>query len=852
MNPLDEQFLKTLRAAFAVEAEEHVQAIASRLLQLENAAGAAEAAEPLEALHREVHSLKGASRAVGSPGIESICQITETLFTQWQRGEFTPTAGAFDVLHRANETIRELVANLDNPNQSQMVTPVVDALKALTDPNATPPANLGTATTPAPDQPITAETPPAPPITTPLETSELAGAAPEPELPPVVTLPNGGASPQSETFPFSAQAEAPASAVPASAAGPNGAAPHGGTAKAPPAPEPGSHRAATEETVRITTTRLDELLLQAEELLMVKQSAVTRAATLRTLTETFRRWKDEWNKASHTLHLEEGLLVPGTSILPGSMAREEQRELREFFAWNRDYQREMEERLQELARTAEQDRRNVGSLVDNLLEQTKELLTLPFAHVLVTLPVVVRDLSRQLGKNVRLEIRGEDTYLDKRILEELKDPLLHLIRNSVDHGIESPEIRRQLGKPETATVLLEAHSSGGSEVEISIRDDGQGLNHQAIATAAVGKNLITEDEAARLSTEEIQDLIFQSAVSTSAAVTTISGRGLGMAIVREKVEKLGGRVIVESEPGQGTTFLLTLPVTLATFRGVVVESRGYLFVVPIAGVDRVLRIQRDQIRNVANRETILLPGRTGPEVLPLLPLHRPLELPGREDPNATAPQPVLILRQGERRVAISVDEIHHEQEVLVKPLPRPLTRVPNISGATVLEDGRAVPILSTPDLLAASENFNGTSSADLARGLQTEAESPTGTDARIASRSVLVVEDSVTSRLLLKNILETAGFTVTTAVDGADAVDRLQAGRFDIVVSDVDMPRLNGFQLTAHIRQTPATGSLPVILVTSRDSIEDKTHGLEAGANAYIVKGSFDQGDLLQAINRLI
>jgi two-component system chemotaxis sensor kinase CheA len=772
---------------------------------------------------------------VGSPAIEAICQVTETLFTMWQKSEAKPTAQAFDVLHRANETMRTLIARLDDPIQASTLSEsIVEAVRALT--NSEPPAPMEerepetpVAESPAGEAPladeavphITNETPVSP---LPSDGHPVSPAPPEPAPPGERIIPAGAAAPLPE---------------------------HLGDTGAPVAAAP-QRTVLAEETVRITTNRLDELLLQAEELLTVKQSAVTRAAALHSLTETFRRWKEEWNKASHVLHLEEGLLVPGASVLPNSMAREDLRELREFFAWNRDYQRDMEERLRELARAAEQERRNVGGLIDSLLEQTKELLTLPFSHVLSTLPVVARDLSRQLGKNVRLEIVGEDTYLDKRILEELKDPLLHLLRNSVDHGIETPAIRRELGKPETATILLEAHASSGNEVEISISDDGRGLDPRAILSAAVQRNFVTGEEAARLGTSEIYDLIFQSAISTSQSVTTISGRGLGLAIVREKVEKLGGRVTVESDSGQGTTFHLTLPVTLATFRGVVVECRKHLFVVPIAGVDRVLRVDRDQIRTVSNRETILLSGRTGQDVLPLIPLSHSLELPGAEARGGEAPLPVLILRQGERRAALSVDEIHHEQEVLVKPLPRPLTRVRNISGTTVLEDGRAVPILSPQDLLTVAEKLNSKRASDLASGLPYEAESPTATEPKPATRSVLVVEDSVTSRLLLKNILETAGYAVVTAVDGADAVDRLQTTRFDVVVSDVDMPRLNGFQLTAHIRQTPAISALPVILVTSRDSIEDKTHGLEAGANAYIVKGSFDQGDLLQAIHRLV
>jgi two-component system chemotaxis sensor kinase CheA len=317
-------------------------------------------------------------------------------------------------------------------------------------------------------------------------------------------------------------------------------------------------------------------------------------------------------------------------------------------------------------------------------------------------------------------------------------------------------------------------------------------------------------------------------------ITEISGRGLGLAIVREKAEKVGGTVSVETQPGAGTTFRLILPLTLARFRGILVRAGGSLFVVPTRHVQRVLRVSREEIKSAENRETIQIDGRAVAAVR----LSDILEIAQRNastDPKDKVP--MLVLAWAGEQIGFLVDEILDEQEVLVKSLGKQLPHVRNIAGATVLGTGKISPVLNVADLMQSAVK-----TARAAAAHETK-ESP---------KSILVAEDSITSRTLLKNILEFAGYKVKTAIDGAEALAVLGTEAFDLVVSDVEMPRMSGFDLTAKIRADKRLSQLPVVLVTGLDSREDRERGVDAGASAYIVKSSFDQGNLLEVVRRLI
>ena len=551
------------------------------------------------------------------------------------------------------------------------------------------------------------------------------------------------------------------------------------------------------ETVRISAARLRSIFLRAEEMLSVKQAMVRHAADLRELQALLESEGKEWAKAGAA-----------------------------------------KKNLDSMGTVAALESLHAGERVDSLLSEIRTALMLPFSTLLELFPRMVRDLAAEEGKDVAWEVRGEDTQIDRRVLEEIKDPLIHIVRNSISHGLETPGEREKRGKPRTGTISLHAQRVDNDKVELTISDDGAGVDLDHVKAAAVARGFITDAAAAALNDQDALELIFLSGLSTSPMITDISGRGLGLVIAREKIETIGGQLSVETTPGTGTVFRVQIPLSIATFRGVLVSCRGQTFVVPTVNVDQVLRVDRSMVILVENRETIPIGGRA----VSLANLGDVLGLKTMpEEESGSESWPVIVLLVSGTQIAFRIDEVMGEQEVLVKTLGKQLARVRNIGGATVLDTGDLVPILNPSDLLK---------SVSLATGPSPGENAPESRGAR--PLKILVAEDSVTSRMLLKSILESAGFQVTTAVDGVEAFASLRVDEFDLLVSDIDMPRMNGFALCDKVRGFAKTADLPIVLVTSLESREDRERGIDAGANAYITKSSFDQSNLLEVIKRLL
>jgi two-component system chemotaxis sensor kinase CheA len=582
--------------------------------------------------------------------------------------------------------------------------------------------------------------------------------------------------------------------------------------------------------VRIPIGKLDRHLFQAEDMLSLKSMAGARATELRELTGRFEQWQREWAKISVEVRSMRQTLEHSNSSANGAIIN--------FLDWNADYLRSLEHRIRSAAAQTDQDRHAVAKRVDDLMADSKKLIMLPFSTVAEVFPKVVRDLCREQGKEAEIVIRGGEVEIDKRILEELKDALLHVLRNCVDHGVELPEERIRRKKPPRATIQVQIFAVDGDKVEIQISDDGSGINVGGVKESAIQHGILSPQEAQRLGDADALNLVFHSEVSTRTAVTAISGRGLGMAIVRAKAEKLGGRVSLESRQDRGTTLTLVLPLTLATFRGVLVSVADRLFVFPTANLERALRILPAEIRTVENRQVISVQQR----LVSVVRLESILDLPpSTAQINPNAPVPVVVVRSGDLRIGIIVDSVLREEEVLVKPLRKPLVRVRNIAGATALGSGKTALVLNVTDLMESAKSHGA------APAVETIAKTTPK-----PSRRVLVVEDSITSRMLLKGILESAGFDVRTAVDGLDALAALREDTFDLVVSDVEMPRMTGLDLAQRIRADRRLADLPLILVTALEAREERERGLTAGASAYLAKSSFDQSNLLEAIQRLI
>jgi two-component system chemotaxis sensor kinase CheA len=434
--------------------------------------------------------------------------------------------------------------------------------------------------------------------------------------------------------------------------------------------------------------------------------------------------------------------------------------------------------------------------------------------------------------------------LDKRVLEQIKDPLIHMLRNAIDHGIEPPEQRVALGKPRSGTITLTAEQLG-KDVVICVSDDGAGLDLDAIRQAIMRHGL----DAQALSETELVEIIFKVGISTSPIITDISGRGVGLDVVRRNVEALHGRIDVDWTPGEGAAFTLTLPLRLTSSHGLLLRASNQLFAIPLNAIERILYISPQEIAPLGGQDTIRYNGRP----LTLVRLNDVLELPhtdGQRDSvglsKGKARILVVILAAAERRMAFAVDELVGEQEIVIKGLGKQLTRVGGIAGAAVMGSGEVVLILNVADLIRLAMRGKRRSVLDA------RPETAPSGETR-AQRRILIVDDSITTRTLEKNILEAAGYTVQLAIDGHEALSAIATGGMpDLIVSDIVMPRIDGFELTRRIKDDPNTVNVPVILVTSLGSSEDKARGIEAGADAYIVKSSFDQNNLLETIEQLI
>lgn len=550
------------------------------------------------------------------------------------------------------------------------------------------------------------------------------------------------------------------------------------------------------EHIRVSKNKLDSLLLQGEEMLYAKLSIKQRENEIRELKAFLEDWKQKNNY---------------------------------------DNVQDLDKKIDSLLISIMNDGQVVETMLNRFIDDVKELMLMPFSSIIDIFPKMVRNISRKLEKDIDFIYSGIELEIDRRILEELKDPLIHIIRNSVDHGIESPEERKNSNKDIKGTISFDISQIGSNHVQIKIIDDGAGIDIEQLKNKAVENNILSKSEIDSLNDKDAQMLIFKSGMSTKDIITDLSGRGLGLAIVREKIEKLEGSIHVTSEKNKGTIFEILLPITISTNRGILIKVLKQDFVVPTSKVEKVIKVDKDLIKTIENRATITLDG----HIVPIVRLQDILQLEGNSEFEEEKFITLLIVNELEKKIAFSVDEIIIEQEVLVKQFNKQLTKVRNISGATILGTGEVVPILEVQDLIKSSLNMS-MSTVDIFK------------DDEVSKKSILVVEDSITSRTLLKNVLENNGYTVKTSVDGLEGLKAIKAEKFDLIISDVEMPKMNGFDLTSKLRNDKETAEIPVVLVTSLDSKEDKERGIEVGANAYIVKSNFQQNNLIEVIKKLI
>lgn len=482
-------------------------------------------------------------------------------------------------------------------------------------------------------------------------------------------------------------------------------------------------------------------------------------------------------------------------------------------------------------------------MIDDLVSNIKYSLLSNFGTLFKLLPKMVRDISKEREKDISILFSGEETEIDRRILDEFKDPLLHIIRNCIDHGIEKPEIRQQLGKKPKGNILVKVEKLIERKVRISITDDGSGIDESKILESAIKNGAITPDAGSSLTKGEILSLILKSGISSRKFVTDISGRGLGMTIVAEKVSRLGGEITIESTEGKGTTFTVTLPQTISTFRGVLVECEGMHLIIPSGFVEKAIQVPISSIQSIGDKNVIkLLDG----ESVGVVKLSQVLGIPAKESSSSKGDSiKLMILSHNPTKLAFVVNAVYGEHEGIVKDLGPQLKYVRNIAGVTLIENSKLVPVINVTELIQSAIERSASKSS---KGVNETSKKGKADGAK----RVLVVEDSITIRSMLRSFLEGAGFIATTAIDGIDGLNKLENDKFDVVVSDIEMPRMNGFELTKKIRSNSVLSDTPVILVTALESGDDMKKGMEAGADAYIVKSSFEQSNLLETIKRFI
>lgn len=782
MDNKEEEFLKRLQAMFKIEADEHISSLSSGLLELEKHPDSHTSKGLIETIFREAHSLKGAARSVERGDIESICQEMESLLSRIKNKEQSLSSDNFDLLHLTLDHISKLILSENSFSRSENKA-LAKKIKLIAQPQPSEPIEIYEEIRNKPEKNIEQ----------PREQKEKTTEQPE-EQKEIISVTTQDTTPKQPEVVHEKKV----------------------TAKEKDSPS---------ETIRIQTAKLDPLFLQAEQLIQSSISSAQQVDELVGLQNFVDAWKIDYDKKTSS----------------GNQSKEY--DSKQTIEFTKNKLREIEEIIDHMIKRSDNDQRVLDRLINEHLDTVKDLLMLPISTIVEGFPLLVRDLARSQNKDIELIITGSSVEVDKRILEELKDPLIHIIRNCIDHGIKKQKSDIGHSESEKGKIVMKFSSLDGRNLGISISDNGSGIDVKKVLTAAIKEGIVSKEKGNTIDSAEIKKLIFKSGLSTSAMITDISGRGLGLAIVKEKVEKLEGTVTVESEPGKGTIFHIILPLTLSTFRGVMVACTKQLFFIPTNYVVRVIRENYKNIKTVENRDTIVLDDM----VIPIVRLRDILRLKNNDNNNELLifdeKNPflqILVLENNGQQIGFIVEEILDEHQILVKDLGKQLVKVRNISGAAILGSGKVVPVINIKELMSSA----------VESGRRSVSARPKAQKEKVYK--ILVTEDSITSRTLIKEILENAGYVVETAVDGLDGYLKAKEGEFDLIVSDVDMPKMNGFELTTKIRNDSNLSEIPVVLVTALGSKEDKEHGIDVGASAYIVKSSFEKSNLLDVVKKLL
>jgi two-component system sensor histidine kinase and response regulator WspE len=590
--------------------------------------------------------------------------------------------------------------------------------------------------------------------------------------------------------------------------------------KPEPAADKSRKKEAADRMLRVTAENLNRLLGLAGE-------SLVESRWLKPYADSLARLKRLQGDLLQGLHgLQDSLQAQGVVEHGGGRmtdALEKVAECRQYLS----------DRLAELEMY---DRRS-SSLSHRLYLEVLQCRMRPFGDAARRFPRMVRDLARTLGKQVKLEIVGETTQVDRDILEKLETPLVHLLRNAVDHGAEPPEERRQSGKPEECTIRLEARHSAGM-LMIVVSDDGRGIHPEQLRDTISSRKLITQGAVEKMSEGELLEFLLLPGFTMRETVTEHSGRGVGLDVVQTMVKGVRGNIRIGTQPGKGMRFQLQLPLTLSVLRTLLVEVGDEPYAIPLSQIHHTLKLPRDRIEVLEGRHHF---GWNGQQI-GLLTAHQVLEC--GEPQTDEEELPVVVMGDRSARYGLVVDRFLGERELVVQTLDARLGKVRDISAGSLMEDGTPVLIVDVEDMILSIEKLVSSG------GLNRVQPDDDGWSRR--SKRILVVDDSLTVRELQKKLLTSRGYTADVAVDGMDGWNAVQARKYDLVITDVDMPRLDGIELVAMMKRDPRFATLPLMIVSYKDREEDRLRGLEAGADYYLTKGSFHDETLLRAVADLI
>ncbi|MGO4331652.1 hybrid sensor histidine kinase/response regulator [Cupriavidus sp. M-11] len=807
MNP-DQLRDASLLELFALEAQSQADVLNAGLLALERNPAAS---EQLEACMRAAHSLKGAARIVGLDGGVRVAHVMEDCLVAAQHDELLLRPVHIDALLHGTDLLLRLgsppggdLGWADHAGKAEIDALVarLEALLAGKAVDAAPWASAHVLQQTMPEQAASAAEPPAAPAQATAEAMPVttAASADAPAVPPA-------------DAPMDRPADAPPGILPAH------------VRPADPAGEAGALPETQERMLRVSADTLDQLLA-------LSGAAMIEANWLKPFGNALQQTRRLQMRALQALDALQAALAGGQ----GGNAAEGAAQARLADAQHllAESHRQLSQRVSDL----EQYDHRTGRLSRQLYDRALASRMRPLADGLAGYSRMVRDLGRALGKAVHLELIGESTKVDRDILEQLEAPLAHLLRNAVDHGIEMPDVRRAAGKPVEGRITLNARHNAGRLV-IVISDDGAGVDLDALRRAIVRRNLAPEETVARLSQAELLDFLLLPGFSMRETVSEVSGRGVGLDAVQDMIRQVRGSIRLVQESGRGMQFHLELPLTLSVVRALLVEVSGEAYAFPLAYVMQALHLERRDIEQLQNRQHFRFGNRQVGLVSTAQVLQRP---EARRDEDTV---PVVVLGDHERTYGVAVDRLLGERILVVQPLAACLGKIKDIAAGSITEDGTPVLIFDVEDMIRSVEKLLSEGKIDRIRRGGAVA-------APVRRKRVLVVDDSLTVRELERKLLANRRYDVTVAVDGMDAWNVLRAESFDLVITDIDMPRMDGIELVTRIKREPRLQQVPVMVVSYKDREQDRQRGLEAGADYYLAKGSFQDAALLDAVQDLI